>query len=118
MSRDEWPPGPGDDSGGPQRDALRLVFGLSEGDAPDRFLVGLAVLSLLCHVAEERPLVCVVDDVQWLDQASVEALAFVARRQSSCGQGRDRTGDLLHHASADEDASSAGRHASAGTGGQ
>jgi DNA-binding CsgD family transcriptional regulator len=64
----------------PQRDALQLIFGLSEGTAPDRFLVGLALLSLLCHVAEERPLVCVVDDVQWLDQASVETLAFVARR--------------------------------------
>jgi DNA-binding CsgD family transcriptional regulator len=65
---------------GPQRDALRLVFGLSGGSPPDRFLVGLAVLSLLSDVAEERPLVCLVDDVQWLDQASVQALAFVARR--------------------------------------
>jgi DNA-binding CsgD family transcriptional regulator len=65
---------------GPQRDALRLAFGLSEGAAPDRFLVSLAVLSLLSDVAEERPLVCLVDDAQWLDQASVQSLAFVARR--------------------------------------
>ena len=65
---------------GPQRDALGTAFGLREGDAPDRFLVGLAVLSLLSDVAEERPLVCIVDDAQWLDVASEQALAFVARR--------------------------------------
>jgi DNA-binding CsgD family transcriptional regulator len=65
---------------GPQRDALRTAFGLQAGDAPDRFLVGLALLSLLSDVAEEQPLVCVVDDAQWLDQASAQALAFVARR--------------------------------------
>jgi hypothetical protein len=65
---------------GPQRDALSTAFGLSAGDAPDRFLVGLAALSLLADVAEERPLVCVVDDAQWLDRVSAQTLAFVARR--------------------------------------
>ena len=65
---------------GPQRDALATVFGLSTGEAPGRLLVGLAVLGLLSEVAEESPLVCLVDDAQWLDQASAQALAFVARR--------------------------------------
>jgi DNA-binding CsgD family transcriptional regulator len=64
----------------PQRDALATVFGLSSGPAPDRFLVGLAVLSLLSNVAEDRPLVCLIDDAQWLDRASAQALEFVARR--------------------------------------
>jgi DNA-binding CsgD family transcriptional regulator len=64
----------------PQRQALEIVFGLSDGAAPDRFLVGLGVLSLFSEVAEERPLLCVVDDAQWLDQASALTLAFVARR--------------------------------------
>ena len=64
----------------PQRQALQIVLGLSAGAPPDRFLVGLGVLSLFSEVAEERPLLCVVDDAQWLDQASALALAFVARR--------------------------------------
>ena len=64
----------------PQRDALQTTFGMRAGPAPDRFLVGLAVLSLLSEVADERPLVCVVDDAQWLDRASAQCVAFVARR--------------------------------------
>jgi predicted ATPase len=64
----------------PQRHALEITFGLSEGLAPDRLFVGLAVLGLLSEAAEDRPLMCVIDDAQWLDRASAQALAFVARR--------------------------------------
>ena len=64
----------------PQRDALMRAFGLMDGPAPEGFLVGLAALSLLSDVAEEQPLVCLLDDVQWLDSESVSVLAFVARR--------------------------------------
>ena len=65
---------------GPQREALRTAFGLAAGPPPDRFLVALAVLSLLSEVAGEQPLVCVIDDQQWLDRASAQALGFAARR--------------------------------------
>jgi hypothetical protein len=64
----------------PQSEALRTAFGISAGAAPDRFFLGLAVLDLLSAVAEERPLVCVVDDEQRLDRASAQVLGFVARR--------------------------------------
>jgi hypothetical protein len=65
---------------GPQRHALGTAFGLSAGHPPDRVAVGLAVRDLLAEVAAERPLVCLVDDAQWLDRASAQTLAFVARR--------------------------------------
>jgi hypothetical protein len=64
----------------PQREALRTAFGQAAGPPPDRFLVGLAVLSLLSEVAGEQPLLCLIDDEQWLDQASAQALGFAARR--------------------------------------
>jgi DNA-binding CsgD family transcriptional regulator/tetratricopeptide (TPR) repeat protein len=64
----------------PQRDALATAFGQSAGPPPDRFLVGLATLSLLAELTADQPLICIVDDAQWLDQVSAQTLAFVARR--------------------------------------
>jgi DNA-binding CsgD family transcriptional regulator len=64
----------------PQRDALATVFGLSAGPAPDRFLVGLATLTLMAQAAEHHPLACIIDDAQWLDHASAQIIGFVARR--------------------------------------
>src|SRR5262249_45136123 len=64
----------------PQRNALETAFGLSANPPPDRFIVDLAVLGLLSEAAEERPLICVLDDAQWLDKASSQTIAFVARR--------------------------------------
>ena len=64
----------------PQREALGIAFGLSSGTRPDRFLVGLALLSLLSDAADQEPLLCLIDDAQWLDQSSAQVLAFVARR--------------------------------------
>src|SRR5215216_2626151 len=64
----------------PQREALNVAFGRGVGETPDRFLVGLAVLSLMATAAHGQPLLCVIDDAQWLDQVSVQTLGFVARR--------------------------------------
>lgn len=64
----------------PQARALRVVFGLESGEPPDRFLVAVGALTLLSEVASERPVLCLIDDVQWADPASVQALGFVARR--------------------------------------
>src|SRR4051794_661577 len=64
----------------PQRDALASIFGLAEGPAPAAFLVGLATLTLLADVAEQQPLLCVIDDAQWLDHGSAQIMGFVSRR--------------------------------------
>jgi DNA-binding CsgD family transcriptional regulator len=69
----------------PQGEALRTAFGMSSGPAPDQFLIGLSVLSLLSDAAEEQPLLCLIDDQQWLDRASAQILAFVARRLGTEG---------------------------------
>src|SRR5689334_17107341 len=65
---------------GPQRNALMIIFALSAGPVPDRLLVALAALSLLSEAAHHRPLVCLIDDAQWLDRATAQVLAFVSRR--------------------------------------
>src|ERR1700754_4425301 len=69
-----------DDLPVPQREALETAFGLSSGPQPERFLISLATLSLLSEAAEARPLLCLIDDAQWLDRSSAQVLAFVARR--------------------------------------
>src|SRR5262249_21164855 len=69
-----------DDLPSPQRGSLATTFGMGVGQPPDRCLMALAVLSLLAEVAEEKPLVCLIDDAQWLDRVSAQTLAFVARR--------------------------------------
>jgi DNA-binding CsgD family transcriptional regulator len=74
-----------DELPGPQRDALGRAFGLVDGPAPETFLVSLAALNRLCQVAEERPLVCLVDDAQWLDRESAAVLSFIARRLAAEG---------------------------------
>ncbi|MDT5105739.1 MAG: hypothetical protein QOI25_3252 [Mycobacterium sp.] len=84
----------------PQREALNVAFGRGVGATPDRFLVGLAVLSLMAAAANDKPLLCIIDDAQWLDQVSVQTLGFVARRLMAESVAlvfavRDRGADVL-----------------------
>ena len=84
----------------PQREALRITFGLSQGPPPDRFLIGLAFLGLLSTAAAERPLMCLVDDAHWVDRASAQLFTFVARRLAAGPVGlvfaaRDLDADLI-----------------------
>ncbi len=101
----------------PQQKALNVALGLASGDVPDRFLVGLAVLGLLSAAAEERPLLCLVEDAQWLDDASGLILGFIARRllaesvamvvavrEPNTGHDFDGLPDLLLHGLAEDDA--------------
>ena len=80
----------------PQRDALSTAFGLSVGPPPDRFLIGLAVLSLFSEVAEAQALLCLIDDLQWLDRASAQAISFVARRLGAESVGLIMATRVLH----------------------
>lgn len=85
---------------GPHRNALEVTFGLTGGPPPSRLLVSLAALALLSHVAAERPVVCLIDDAQWLDQESLAVLGFIARRLHADPIGmvfsaREHAGDLI-----------------------
>ncbi|MET9315853.1 ATP-binding protein [Kribbella sp. NPDC003505] len=80
----------------PQQEVLRTAFGLAPGKPPDRFVVGLAVLGLLGEASRDRPLLCLIDDAQWLDQASAQVLGFVTRRLRRQPAGSARASAGLH----------------------